>query len=435
MENQLGKKHEEKNEPIFCSLAFGSISINGAGQYIPCCNIISSEWEGYNELIPYTDPAKKINSYSLVKLRSELSSGIWPTTCGICRTTEENGSDSTRIIWNRSLENFIIPIEKQIKPENIKFLDLTFGTKCNSKCMTCSPNLSDFWEDEYNKIIKNTKLNKFPTVNPPPRISITTNDSIKIIDTFPNFEYVAFVGGEPTISNEHFEFLKILIKNQRSKNINLSYVTNLTGITEELISLWQNFKSIYLSVSIDGYGRVNEYIRYPFKWKKIQTNLNETFNEVLSPSRDTNYTVGLSYTPSLFNAGNSAEFFEYWYGMLKNYPDSEGRLLRDTSCHINRISWPKYTMMTILPLEYREKEIKKLDVLLYKIEKDKLEGLEIHNSLIDSILLLKNWLGEKQVYDKTVVDILKSFIYESDRYRNRHLKDYIPDLWVELSKL
>jgi len=430
----INEHNEGKKEPIFCSLAFGSVSINGAGKYIPCCNIVSTEWEGYRELIPYNDPAKKINSKSLIQLRSQLASGIWPSACENCRTNEENGSDSMRTIWNRSLKDFNIPIENKINPENVKFLDLTFGTKCNSKCMTCSPSLSDFWEDEYNEIAKNPEFKNQVIRNLPSRISITDSNSIKIMLSFSNVEFIAFVGGEPTISNEHIEFLTMLVKNKRSKNINLSYVTNLTGITEELISIWENFKSIYLSVSIDGYGKVNEYIRYPFRWKKIQTNLYEIFDKVLT-SNNTKYTVGLSYTPSLFNAGNSADFFEYWYDLLKTYPDADGRLLRDTGCHINRISWPEYAMMTLLPLGYREKEIIKLEVLLNKIEKDQLEGFKIHNSLIDSIRLLINWLKEKQISNKTIVTRLRVFIQESDRYRNRNIKDYLPDLWVELLKL
>jgi hypothetical protein len=428
---------KDKIEPIFCSLAFGSVSIDNSGQYIPCCNIVSGEWGGYKELITYTDPAKKINSKSLMKLRSQLASGIWPTACENCRSAEENGSDSIRTIWNRSLKDFDIPIKKRMNPENVKFLDLTFGTKCNSKCMTCSPTLSDFWEDEFNEIAKNSKQHNFPTIKTSSRISITVNDSIKIIDTFPNVEFIAFVGGEPTISDEHINFLKKLIEKKSSKNINLSYVTNLTGITEELIDIWENFKHIYLSVSIDGYGKVNEYIRYPFKWKKIQSSLNKILSKVLSSRHDKKYNLGLSYTPSVFNAGSSAEFFEYWYDLLKTYPDpdADGRLLYATGCHINRISWPEYTMMTLLPLEYREKEIKKLEVLLNKIEKDQSEGLKIHNSLIDSIRLLINWLGENQIHNETTLNLLKSFIQESDRYRNRHIKDYLPDLYFELEKL
>ena len=80
----------------------------------------------------------------------------------------------------------------------------------------------------------------------------------KLIDTFPNVQRISFIGGEPTISDEHIEFLKMLIAKGTNKNIGLSYVTNLTGVTEELLELWDKFYRVHISVSIDGFDKVNE---------------------------------------------------------------------------------------------------------------------------------------------------------------------------------
>ena len=53
----------------------------------------------------------------------------------------------------------------------------------------------------------------------------------------------------------------------------LFYTTNLTVLKDELFDLWSQFGHIYLGVSIDGYGEVDDYIRYPSKWEKLEKNI------------------------------------------------------------------------------------------------------------------------------------------------------------------
>ena len=36
------------------------------------------------------------------------------------------------------------------------------------------------------------------------------------------------------------------------------------------MGLWENFRHVSVGVSIDGVEKVNDYIRYPSKWKNIQ---------------------------------------------------------------------------------------------------------------------------------------------------------------------
>jgi ribosomal protein S18 len=36
------------------------------------------------------------------------------------------------------------------------------------------------------------------------------------------------------------------------------------------------------------------------------------------------------------------------------------------------------------------------------------------------------------MYNKEHVDILKHFITETDKFRNRSINDYLPELWKEL---
>jgi ectoine hydroxylase-related dioxygenase (phytanoyl-CoA dioxygenase family) len=392
------------------------------------------------------DPHIRINASNLMEVRQKLINGEWPEACYNCKEAENNGVGSMRTIWNKTLEKFDIPLNESINPNDVKYLDLTFSTKCNSKCMTCSSSLSDFWESEWDAIwrIRPEQQLRPAHGNVVNRICIDSNTTRKIVNDFPNVEFISFVGGEPTISDEHTEFLKLLVENGRSSKIKISYVTNLTGITDELISLWKQFKAVHLSVSIDGYQRVNEYIRYPFKWTKIESNLRmllsmmqESFPE--DTMQPPTFTVGLSCTVSLFNAIQCMDLFEFWLKTALSYrkPNNDGTLAHMAGCFVNRVSHPQYSLVSLLSLKYRSAGIEKGKKILEFVDsylKDHPDE-RIDFGFIESVKLVIKWLEEPQIINSTFLSQSKHFITESDSFRNRHLKYYIPELWEELESI
>lgn len=432
-----------EKQPIFCGLAFGSASINSYGEYIPCCNIRTDEWKMYKDGkydhgMLTAPPKTRINAPNLKQLRKQLIDGEWPKACENCREAEEAGVGSMRMIWNRSLEDCEIPIVEHVSPENIYYLDLTFSTKCNSKCMTCSPDLSDFWEEEYNTIWRIKPYNKVQYK----RICIDDTNADSLARDFPNVRNISFIGGEPTISDEHVRFLEMLVAQGRSRNIRLSYVTNLTGINQRLISLWNQFRSVHVSVSIDGYGKVNEYIRYPIKWAKSEANL-RTFLEMVKESRlnwapdRTDFSIGLSCTVSAFNAIQCMDLFEFWFDMLTEYKVENTTLAQAVGCFVNRVSNPQSCLVGLLSKEYRKQGIDKGRLLLEKIEQFDNKNTEhtTNHGLVESIKLAMAWLDDERIIDVTLLSQNKQLITESDKFRNRQLIDYIPELQEELNKV
>jgi pyruvate-formate lyase-activating enzyme len=412
------------NKPIFCSLVFGSASINSYGEYIPCCSIRPSEWEYYKDtdpsIIANLDPKDRINAPNLREIRKTLLAGDWPKACENCKNAEAAGIHSMRTIWNQGLSHHDIPMEEYVDPSSIKYLDLTFSTKCNSKCMTCNSDLSDFWEAE----------DKFIWGTPDPnkkRICVSDTEAEKLAKQFPNVERINFVGGEPTISEEHVNFLHSLVELGRSKNISIGYVTNLAAINTDLFELWSKFKEVGGSLSIDGYGKVNEYIRYPVKWEKTEANLRKYFN-LMTPN---NMSFGLSCTVSLFNAIQCFDLLEYWIDLV-----TEHKMNPHVGIFINRVSHPNFLTIDMLSLEYRQIGIDRAKQLLEKINNyNEANEQQINIGSKQSVELLINWLLEPQVHDLQKLKKCKHFITQSDKFRKRHLKDYIPELWEELEKL
>jgi hypothetical protein len=85
----------------------------------------------------------------------------------------------------------------------------------------------------------------------------------------PFLRHVNLMGGEPTLIEDIRIMLKSLIKSGKAAKIKLAIVTNATGCDSEWMKLLAKFKGVTVVLSIDGYGDLNEYIRYGSKWSDI----------------------------------------------------------------------------------------------------------------------------------------------------------------------
>jgi len=400
------------NEPIYCGLAFGSVSINLYGQYIPCCGIVPSELPQH-KVDKNLSPIELHNSKVLVDIRTKLKSGEWHPACGHCQRTEVAGLDSMRTIWNTTINS--APMDTIVDPNNVVYLDLSFGSRCNSKCMTCNSTNSDQWPEE------DAFIWKWKSVEA--SNSLSADESIKLLNTFPNVNRVNFIGGEPTILDEHYAFLKILVDTGRSKDISLGYVTNLTGINDELIDLWESFKYVIASVSIDGYKEVNEYIRYPIKWNKVESNLLRYAELTMKPQFD----LGLSCTVSIFNILAVADLFEFWLDNVPEYFSKEHDYIKHHGWFLNRVTSPEYLDLALLSVEYRQQGIERMVKL-----KERVKDVELLASIPNAIDLMIDWMNEPQKIDTKLCNDAIHFIEQSDIFRNRNIEDYIPGLLNEL---
>lgn len=396
--------------PIHCSLVYNSVSMNSRGQYAPCCNIVSEKWE--ETTLVHLRPKEKINSENLRNIRKQLQEGVWPEVCRNCELNERSDSFSMRTIWNNVLGSDEKYATEYVDPKNIKYLDLTFETICNSKCITCNAALSSFWEEESNHIFgENKKYN---------RLNIDKNEVDKLLEDFPNVEHISFIGGEPLLSDAHKEYLHKLILNNRSKNIRINYVTNLTIVDDELIELWAEFKSVTLSVSIDGYGKVNEYMRYPIKWNKTEENLRRylSISKQRNLENKNNFNINLSCTISTLNFIYVPMFIKMFYNICKEY---EQRV----SCFLNRVNYPDYMQLNLLPKKYRMECIDEINTFIDTLDADN----HFDNIWIEVMKLFSSMCMEEETIDKDKLLELKEFIEKSDKFRNRHIENYIPEFW------
>ena len=299
---------------------------------------------------------------------------------------------------------------------NIFLLDITVGNTCNSACLMCNASASSLWKKEQ-EIITGKKIN---WISPD---WFTEEQIPNLIDNLPNLSAIQFLGGEPTINEPHIFLLKRLISQGRAKNITLGYVTNLTGVSDELVELWSHFSTKYITISIDGVGPVNEYIRYPFTWKKVVSQL-ENLKEI--SNQQGNYHIGLSHTVISLNLLTLDTFIDWWETQL----ETNSNMLKSLP-HIQCVNNPSYFDPVYMPDEMKEKARETL-LRLTKLADDRHLG-EKYSSVINHIAtsVIYNQVDPKIQLSKWIE--MQNFIESLDKHRNRNIFNYIPYLkeyWI-----
>jgi hypothetical protein len=130
------------------------------------------------------------------------------------------------------------------------------------------------------------------------------------------------------------------------------------------------------------------------------------------------------------------DLFDFWFSLLTEYKtQNDVSLIGRVGCFVNRVTSPDYTVVGLLSKTYRKQGIEKGKQLLCKINEYIVNNPHdpVNSGFIESIKLTMHWLEhDDEVLDETTIAKNRHLILESDQYRNRSLKKYIPELWEEL---
>ena len=411
---------------LYCALASNSISFGYDGTIRPCCAVDTYFWPGQtrHQLKNYDNNVVKwLNNDKLVSLRTKLLDGKWDPICNMCRTREQHGQASTRQIFNNTLDSVETRLNKNLHTStanipdlsNIFLLDITVGNKCNSACLMCSESASSLWKKEQ-EIITGEKMD-WITPN-----WFTEENIPNLIDNLPNLSAIQFLGGEPTINEPHIFLLKRLIAQDRAKNITLGYVTNLTGVSDELLELWSHFSTKHITISVDGVGPINEYIRYPFSWNKVVSQL-DNLKEIAK--QHGNYHIGLSHTVISLNLLTLDSLIDWWETQI----ETNSSILKSLP-HIQCVNNPAYFDPIYMPNEMKEKAKDTLQRVI-QLSVDRNLG-EKYTPAINNIL---NTINKKVDGDLQTTKWLEmqKFVTSLDKHRNRNIFNYIPymkEYWI-----
>jgi sulfatase maturation enzyme AslB (radical SAM superfamily) len=223
-----------------------------------------------------------LNSPTVKAARVQMMQGEWPLACERCRQVEDSGGRSVRQHVNerfvRGRREMLLgktEMDGSIESPIVRYSDIRLGNACNLTCRMCGPVASRLWAPHFNGVQP-----KAYRIQPKELIILGENNWVKhksvswlLEQSLPGVEALHFAGGEPLIVPEMVDALEMCIRSGRAGEIELSYNTNLTVLPEKVSSLWRHFRSVSLLCSVDGYGRLNEYIRRPSRWSDIDRNL------------------------------------------------------------------------------------------------------------------------------------------------------------------
>lgn len=272
-----------KESKTFCPLPFIAVdALNG--KFSPCCFVDKKNFSTYKTIETY------YQSTELVNLQNNLTKNIKDPLCSLCWKNEENGIQSMR-------QSILQDNDRIIQEKKIIQVKLHVGNTCNLACMMCFPTVSTTWE----KLWRNDSPEVYKKDLGHEHYDEYIEDYIK--KNLKDIRYIETLGGEPLFSKRFLNLLEWIIKNDQAKNITLYIITNLTILPPKAIQTLTNFKKVVLTVSLEGVGLVNDYIRWGSDFNKIDTNIKEALKN--------NFDVGILPTVSSLNLHRLHELYEY----------------------------------------------------------------------------------------------------------------------------
>ena len=252
----------------FCIYPWINLRISTVGDISPCCmnnKIISN--------LSQTTIQEAYHSDSMKGLRHSFLTGEFPDSCVSCWAEEATGKPSMRQRAKHKFKEIYYRLDYQKEDiNNLQLFDLNLGNACNLSCKICNSNSSSsIAEKEYVDGIISTI--EFQELKQSVKWADTEEFWGQLLPMVENIKYLDLYGGEPLMSKLHFDFLKKLIDLGVAKNIKIDYNTNGTIYSKKFFDLWDHFKEIKLSFSIDDIADRFEAQRVGAKWDQVCENI------------------------------------------------------------------------------------------------------------------------------------------------------------------
>ena len=378
-----------KTNKSFCAYPF--LSYSDANPFVATCARGQEKIANLGEL----DDWKTNANYQ--RIRTAMINGEkLPKNCQVCYDYEDNGLTSYRV--HDSLDYIAIlginDIEDFKKIENPYYYEMRVSDKCNLMCRMCSPNHSHLLKEEFRK-------NPGLTLDQQEVVDDwkTSNIDVIPVDTLTDKHLVYLTGGEPLVMADVYKFMRRCIDAKRT-DFGLTLGTNAMAINETFMDLAKHFSNLHFSVSIDGYGKVNDYVRWKSDFDTIISNCHKL--------RSAGHQITWNHVPTIWGIHRTHELFEY---LSDSFPDVSLYL------QYNRVDLHSAYKSPLVEETLKSLERTKQTTLYFSDGKDCTSGID-------------SFYDHYQNY-KPDLEHLKRFFAWNDRMdaaRGIALRDYIPDL-------
>jgi len=236
--------------------------------------------------------SSNIDDYRKKWLESDLEKN-----CAICLQMEQSGVYSYRQASFDILEG---------QNENLEMITVAINKQCNLACPSCDAESSSFWyqENNRNNIEQSENIIKLHTED---KQGVIKDKFLQVLaeQNLSNLKYIKFGGGEPLMSNVHVEVLDLI---DNPDQVTVQYTSNFSIMpTKRALETWEKFKLVKWVASIDGIGDQFTYLRWPYRWNKLNDFVKEAIDTVPN-----NVMFGVEHTLNPLNIFYFDEF-EKWF--------------------------------------------------------------------------------------------------------------------------
>jgi hypothetical protein len=277
----------------------------GTGRYIPIT--LDEHW----------------NSPHMMSVRSRMMSGQTLPECEVCNNKLLN-TDVYRTYFWQLFKHKYPDIWETTNTAGYTTMqpvswDYRFSNLCNFKCRMCGDMLSSAWESEqrqYDMINWHNPKNNW--MRPEVRNEISKFQDSQIEQEFAQavedhqVEEVYWVGGEPLMYEQHWRYMQRIVELGDGKNVYARYNTNLSRVDYRGVNLYRDILSglrdWQICASLDGTGRIGEYIRTGLDYNTWLANFREG---VRTASHRRQMRIDFTLTlPGMFEVTNITQLAE-----------------------------------------------------------------------------------------------------------------------------
>ena len=421
------RRVSEEIPKTFCPLPWMHLSAKNDGSGRLCCEGLESVKDDQGNRFFFKE-VKSLNDYfncqDYKNIRLEMMQGKRPKHCYHCFNQEDQGVMSIR---EHFIQEYKCDIQNLLNKTNldgslcdpkILYLNLTMGNKCNFKCRMCHPTSSHRLIEDWIQVGEDFDLKLAYQIYQDKWYN--NHNVLNLIrEITSSLRKIFFVGGEPMIIKEHLEILKIINETGHAKHISLKYNSNQSVIPKDVVKLWENFKRIDFSCSIEAFGVANEYIRYPSKWKKLLKNI--FYLDDLA-DKNKNIYIHIDTTLQAYNIGRIPQLLDFlrWtnFKCVNRFP------------HFIWVKIPQYLCPSVLPINFKEKVVDQINKRVDSYEDFFLNHDPDREYNQEKINLLRQFcnmiLTEKRIDSDFALFLKKTKDY--DRLRNQFVSNYLPEL-------
>ena len=282
---------------IDCFATTNSFQVDAQGKVSPCCKFKGN----FSDVSSYKSVPEIFSDPKLTELKSQHANGNWTKACLRCQQDEHTGKQSRRKMYE------VIGLSK-----DDYFIDISLGNYCNLKCRMCGPENSTQWYSDYEVLAENNLATSEPY-----KSYLMDNATIDMvadfISTVSGRVIVEVKGGEPLLMPNSEKFFASLSNCVNAGNIEIWIASNGTRIPKWFEGCVSKFKSIELSVSVDGTNETYSYIRgtkHPYE---------DVIRNSITVKNMKNVMLRFNVVVQNLNIRNVADLYDDLYGIVGSH--------------------------------------------------------------------------------------------------------------------